>query len=346
MKEVNDGIDASWERYSRQMLFQPIGREGQERLGASRALIVGMGALGNVLANHLVRAGVGHVRIADRDYVEASNLQRQMLFDEDDCRAMLPKAEAAARKLKRVNRSVAVEAHVTDVTPLNIGELAADADVILDGTDNFQTRYLLNDYAFKHNIPYIYGGVVSARGMTAAFVPGRTPCFRCLLPDADANGETCDTVGVLAPAVDIVASYQSAEAIKILTGNVDALRKSVLTFDIWNNRTYELAFPEPRPDCPACGLHEYPALMPDHAGHVTMMCGRDSVQINGRRPLDLQEWERRLNGVGEVTVNPFLLRVNLPEGERLTLFPDGRVFVQGTSDPARAKSLYSRYIGM
>lgn len=346
MTGVKEEMDISWERYSRQMLFPQIGRSGQERLASGRVLIVGMGALGTVLANHLVRAGVGHVRIVDRDYVEASNLQRQMLFDEDDYRAMLPKAEAAARKLRRINSSVHIESYVTDVTPLNIDELAEGVHVIADGTDNFQIRYLMNDYAFKSNIPYVYGGVVSSRGMTAAFVPGRTPCFRCFLPESDGSGETCDTVGVLSPAVDIVASYQSAEVIKILSGNPDALRRSLLTFDIWHNRTYELKFPEPRENCPTCSKKEYPALSPDHSEQVLTMCGRDSVQIQGMRPFDLKEWEQRLGNIGEVSSNPFLLRVNLPEGERLTLFPDGRVFVQGTSDPVRAKTLYARYIGM
>jgi len=338
--------DSSWDRYSRQILFSPIGRDGQERLQAGRVLIVGMGALGTVIANHLVRAGVGLVRLADRDYVEASNLQRQMLFDEEDCREALPKAEAAARKLRRINSSVRVEAHVTDVTPLNIRELAAGVQLIVDGTDNFRTRYLMNDYAYQANIPYVYGGAVSSRGMTAAFIPGSTPCFRCLLPEGDGNGETCDTIGVLAPVVDIVASYESAEVLKILTGNLDAVRRSLLTFDIWKNRTYEMRYPKPREDCPTCGKREYPALSLHSSADVTTMCGRDSVQISGGRPLDLSIWRDRLSSVGEVNANPFLMRVSLPEGERLTLFPDGRVFVQGTSDPVRAKSLYARYIGM
>lgn len=339
--------EAVEERYSRQILFAPIGRAGQERLAQSRVLIVGMGALGTVLANHLVRAGTGFVRITDRDYVEFSNLQRQMLFDEEDAREALPKAEAAARKLVRINSSVTIEPVITDVTARNIEELAADVDLILDGTDNFQTRYLMNDYAFRAKIPYVYGGVVSSRGMSAAFIPGRTPCFRCLLPeDGSAGGETCDTVGVLSPVVDIVASYQSAEALKILTGNLDAVRRSIFTFDVWHNRFYELKFPAPSKSCPTCAKGEYPALDLRRAAEVTTMCGRDSVQITGGQALDLKVWQERLSRVGKVTANPYLMRVQLPEGERLTLFPDGRVLVQGTSEPARARTLYARYIGM
>lgn len=343
---MNSEHDALHERYSRQILFSPIGQSGQEKLRESRVLIVGMGALGTVLANHLVRAGTGHVRIVDRDYVEASNLQRQMLFDEDDAREALPKAEAAARKLRKINSSVNVEAIVADVTALNIAELADGVDLILDGTDNFQIRYLMNDYAFKAKVPYIYGGVVSSRGMTAAFVPGESPCFRCLLPDAGSSSDTCDTIGVIAPAVDIVSSYQATEALKILTGNMQAVRRSLLTFDIWFNRIYEMKFPEPSPECPTCGKQEYPALDLHKVDQVTTLCGRDSVQVNGGRPLDLDVWQERLSKIGEVSRNPFLLRVNLPEGERLTVFPDGRVLVQGTSDAARARTLYARYIGM
>lgn len=328
------------------MLFAPIGNAGQVKLRQGRVLIVGMGALGTVLANHLVRAGVGFVRILDRDFVEESNLQRQMLFDEDDARQALPKAEAAARRLRRVNSSITIEAHITDVTAHNIGEFAADVDLIVDGTDNFETRFLMNDYAFRQGIPYIYGGVVSSRGMTAAFIPGRSPCLRCLMPEADGSGETCDTVGVLSPVVDIVASLQSTEAIKILTGNLEAVRRSLWTIDIWRNRTYEVKFPEPRDDCLTCGRQQYPALDLRQASMVTTMCGRDSVQISGSGPLDLAEWQARLRKVGEVSANPFLMRVQLPEGERMTLFPDGRVLVQGTTDAARARTLYARYIGM
>lgn len=341
-----DERDALAERYSRQMLFAPIGREGQDRLAASKVMIVGMGALGTVLANHLVRAGVGLVRIADRDFVEYSNLQRQMLFDEADAEAALPKAEAAARKLRKVNSSIKIEPHVTDVTAHNIDALAHDVHLIVDGTDNFQTRFLMNDYAFRQGIPYIYGGVVASRGMSAALVPGSTPCLRCLLPGSGSSGETCDTVGVIAPVVDIVASLEAVEALKLLTGHREAVRQSLVTFDIWHNRYYEMKLPERSPDCVVCSKQQFPALDLHKMDEVTTMCGRDSVQISGANRLDLDEWRDRLSRIGEVSVNPFLLRVALPEGEKLAVFPDGRVLVQGTSDVTRAKTLYARYIGM
>jgi molybdopterin-synthase adenylyltransferase len=332
------------ERYSRQTLFAPIGEEGQRRLASSSALIVGAGALGSAIANHLARSGVGRIRIVDRDYVEWSNLGRQMLFDEEDAREGLPKAVAAERKLKAINSDIEVEGVVGDITPLTMEASAERMDIILDGTDNFATRYLLNDYSFKAGIPYIYGGAVGSRGMSAPFVPGSTPCLRCMLPEAT-GGATCDTIGVISPIVDIVASLQSAEALKWLSGAREAVRRSLITIDIWQGSYFEMKFVSPRASCAVCGKGEYPALEATAIDHAVSLCGRDTVQVSGGKALNLDEWEKRLQRAASITRNPFLLRAELASGERLVLFPDGRVLVQGTTDIARAKSLYSRYIG-
>ena len=334
-------------RFSRQQLFAPIGEGGQIKLSEASVLIVGMGALGTVLANHMVRAGVGNLRIVDRDFVEWSNLQRQMLYDEEDARHSLPKAIAAKHKLESIYSGCRIDAHVSDVTPGNIGELMEGVMLVLDGTDNFQTRYLLNDACFERGIPFVYGGAVSSRGMSAPFIPGDTCCLRCLLPESagDGDGQTCDMIGVISPIIDIVASFQVVEALKILVGDQERVRRSLLSWEIWNYHTYEMKLPAPRPECPSCGRREFPALQ-EGGSDVAMMCGRDTVQIQGKRPLDLELWKLKLQDAGEVSANPYLLRVQLPEGERLILFPDGRVLVQGTEDPVRAKTLYARYIGM
>ncbi|MEF3307269.1 ThiF family adenylyltransferase [Paenibacillus sp. GYB003] len=334
-------------RYSRQMLFKPIGPDGQRALGERAVLIVGMGALGTVLANHMVRAGVGTVRFVDRDYVESSNLQRQMLYDEDDAASLTPKAIAAQRRLSRINSGVKLEAVVADATASNIDELMDGIDLVLDGTDNFQTRYLLNDACFKYGVPFVYGGSVASRGMSAIFVPGETACLRCLIEPTESAGETCDTIGVIAPIVDIVASYQAVEALKHLVGDSKSRRPSLATLDVWHNHYYEMKLPPSRPDCPVCGGTHYPALdMTEEAGDATSLCGRETVQIRARGSFDLEEWRIRLEQVADVRANPFLLKAELPEGERLVLFPDGRTLVQGTEDPVRAKTLYARYIGM
>lgn len=334
------------ERYSRQMLFQPIGEEGQNKLAEKKVLIVGMGALGTVLANHLVRAGVGHVRFADRDYVEKSNLQRQMLFDEDDVAQSLPKAIAAQKRLEKINSDVLVEGIVTDVTLQNITELMDGVDLVLDGTDNFQTRFLINDACFKEGIPFVYGGAVSSRGMSAIFIPGVTPCLRCFIGGGNSAGQTCDTIGVISPVVDIVASFQAIEALKYLTDNHEAQRKSLITFDVWKHHMYEMKFSKRKEDCPTCSLHEYPALQGEDGQSVTSLCGRETVQINMGQKLDLAEWALKLEKIAKVSKTPFLIRAELPEGERLVLFPDGRTLVQGTEDITRAKTLYARYIGL
>jgi adenylyltransferase/sulfurtransferase len=334
------------ERYSRQMLFAPIGEEGQRKLKDSAVCIIGMGALGTVLANHMVRAGVGLVRCVDRDYVEKSNLQRQMLYDEEDVENGYPKAIAAEKKLRKINSDVRLEPIVADVTVHNIESLLEGIDLVLDGTDNFQTRFLLNDACFRKGIPFTYGGAVSSRGMSAILVPGVTPCLRCFIQSADAGGQTCDTIGVIAPVVDIVASYQAVEALKFLVEAGKKRRNSLLTFDVWENRYYEMKLGEPLNECPCCQLKQYPSLDYAEREEMVSLCGRGTVQIAGNGQLDLALWRQRLEPVAaKVTANAYLLRAELPEGERLVLFPDGRVLVQGTDDLVRAKILYARYIG-
>lgn len=337
-------MEESIERYSRQIRFSPIGEKGQRELATKSVLIVGVGALGTVLANHLVRAGVGLVRIVDRDYVEMSNLQRQMLFDEQDVRDCLPKAVAAERKLKAINSLVTIEAFVTDVTVATLPGLLEGMDLVLDGTDNFRTRFLLNDMCFKQEIPFAYGGAVSARGMSAMFIPNKTPCLRCFISQGEGNGQTCDTIGVISPVVDIVASYQVIEVLKYLVNDFQALRGTLRSFDVWKNHQFDLKMNSPKNNCPTCQKKEYPALL-DEEDHITTLCGRETVQIQRREKIDLNLWSKRLNGVAELQITPFLLRVQLKEGERLVLFPDGRVLVQGTEDMTRAKSLYSKYMG-
>jgi molybdopterin-synthase adenylyltransferase len=337
-------------RYSRQILFPPIGRTGQEQLLQSRVAIVGMGALGTVLANHMVRAGVGFVRLIDRDFVEPSNLQRQMLYDEDDARQHLPKAIAAHAKLARINSEVTVEPVVADLTAHNAEKLLADVQLVLDATDNFQVRYLINDVCVKHGIPWVYGGAVSATGTFAAIRPGITPCLRCLFPEAPNPGEmpTCDTAGVIGPIIHIVASYQATEALKLLVGDQEALNPHLEHFDIWNNRHQQIRVQNGRrADCPTCGQRQFSYLMPDtQEGQAVSLCGRDTVQISpaAGAQLDLDQLAERLAPLGQVERNKFLLRFHV-DPHTLVVFPDGRVLVQGTDDISLARTLHARYIG-
>ncbi|WP_026689261.1 ThiF family adenylyltransferase [Alteribacter aurantiacus] len=329
-------------RYSRQVLFQPIGEAGQVELSKKRVFIVGMGALGTVLATHLVRSGIGYVGFADRDYVERSNLQRQTLFDEDDVNHALPKAVAAEKKLKRINSEVQVKGHIANITKDNILTYVKGSDVILDGTDNFETRFLLNDAAFKLGIPYVYGGAVSSRGMQATFIPGMTPCLRCMVDPGSGKGQTCDRIGVLSPAVDIAASYQVMETIKLLTGHKKDVRRTLLSFDVWRNDRLEIKMKQAH-DCKTCVHHDYPSLM-DSETQVTVLCGRDTVQIIGEERIDLSKWAKKLRTLGDIELTPFLLRIKLADNKVIVLFPDGRVLIQGTQDPEEAKVLYAKYI--
>lgn len=337
-------------RYSRQILFAPIGRTGQEKLANSRVAIVGMGALGTVLANHMVRAGVGFVRIIDRDFVEPSNLQRQMLYDEDDANQHLPKAMAAYNKLTKINSEIVIEPIVADLTAYNAEEYLRDVQLVLDATDNFQVRYLINDVCVKHTIPWVYGGAVSAKGMFTAIRPGVTPCLRCLFPEPLQAGDapTCDTAGVIGPIIHIVASYQATEALKILVGAEEAFNPNLEHFDLWHNEHSQMKVGKMRrPDCPTCQKRQFQFLQPEsQSGMATSLCGRNTVQITPAHSvrLDLANLEQRLTPLGRVERNKFLLRFHV-EPHTLVIFPDGRVLVQGTDDMAQARTLYDRYIG-
>jgi adenylyltransferase/sulfurtransferase len=312
-------------------------------------LICGCGALGSVLADTLVRAGVGHVRIVDRDFVETSNLQRQVLFDEDDVARQLPKAVAAAEKLRRINSEVEIEPIVADVDHTNLAELAEGVGMIVDGTDNFQTRFLLNDYAVKNNVPWVYGGCLGAEGQTMTILPGETACLRCLMQDCPPPGTTptCDTAGILAPIVSVIASIEAMEAIKVLSGNREAVSRGLAVLDLWTNHLRLLDISELRDqvECPTCKRGEYPWLDGKEGSHTAVLCGRNAVQLTHvGQAVDLNELARRLEGIGEVTRNPFLLRLNVDKYE-ITVFPDGRAIVGGTDDIPTAKTVYAKYIG-
>jgi adenylyltransferase/sulfurtransferase len=333
------------ERYSRQVLFAGVGAEGQSKLTASRITIVGCGATGSVLASLLARAGVGTIRIIDRDYVEPSNLQRQSLFDEADAAESLPKAIAAARKIAAFNSEIVVEPHVADLTPTNIEALFEGAQLILDGTDNFETRYLINDFAVKNSLPWIYTAAVGSYGVTLNVLPGKTACLACIFSNPpQGTFETCETAGILNSAVNLVASIAATEAVKLLVGADDWLRHTLLSFDVWRNERAEVAADKPRPDCCVCGEHEFSHLAGVGRPHITL-CGRNSVQIHERdRPVDLAEMSQRLKPLGTVRHNDFVLKF-WREPYEMTLFPDGRAIIKGTTDKTIARSLYARYVG-
>ena len=338
------------DRYARQIRFTPLGDEGQQRLLASRVLVCGCGALGSVLANTLARAGVGKLRIVDRDFVETTNLQRQVLFDEEDVAANLPKAIAAANKLRRINSEIEIEPIVADVDHANILNLLEGVDCLVDGTDNFETRFLINDAAIKLGIPWVYGGSIGAGGQTMTILPGETPCLRCLITEAPPPGttETCDTAGILGPIVNVIASIQAAEAIKILSGHREAVQRSLLVFDVWENRYLAMKAAGLREgsDCPACVRHEFEWLSGERGTHTAVLCGRNAVQLAqpGRGAVSLDALAEKLSGVGRVTRNPFLLRLEV-EGYTLTLFPDGRAIIGGTDDIATARTVFAKYVG-
>lgn len=322
---------------------------GQRQLLASSVAIVGCGALGTVFSSILVRAGVGHVKIVDRDYIELNNLQRQILFDEEDIARGLPKAAAAAEKLRRVNSGVRIEPLVTDVNPGNVEEIIGDVDLVLDGTDNFETRFLLNDACVKHGIPWVYAAVVSTYGMTMAIVPHRTACFRCFLAQMPPPGSaaTCDTVGVLGPAVNIVASLAVTEALKLLMGKEEELHGRMIHVDAWQGTLDRLEVAKTDTCCPTCDLGQFEFLEAREGSYVTRLCGRDAVQVNvrGDAEVSLAQLAERLRSVGEVTVNDYMLRLRIGS-HVLTVFPDGRTIVKGTDDEATARTLYARYVGL
>ncbi len=333
------------DRYSRQILFRPVGAEGQRRLGEARVVVVGCGATGSAVAALLARAGIGHLGIIDRDYVEPSNLQRQSLFDEADAAESLPKAVAAQRKLAAFNSEIEVRGEVADLRPENIGTLLSGAHLVLDATDNFETRYLVNDFCVKNRLPWIYAAAVGSYGVTMNILPGETACLSCVFPAApQGTVETCDTSGILNSVVNQVASIEATEALKLLVGARDRMRRTLLSFDAWSNERSEISTAHPRSDCPTCARREFPHLAGEGRPHITL-CGRNSVQIHERRrPIDFTEMTARLAPHGMVRHNEFVLKF-WREAYEMTLFPDGRAIIKGTTDPAIARSLYARFVG-
>ena len=340
---------ADYTRYARQLIFPGIGKEGQEKLLKARVALVGCGADGSAIADRLVRAGVGHLTLIDRDFIELNNLQRQVLYDEDDLRANLPKAVAAERKLRRVNSQVEVAGVVADLNAENAEELLVGADLVMDGADNFEVRYIINDVCVKHDIPWVYCGVVASYGMTMTIVPHQTPCLRCLFPDTPPPGATptCDTAGIVNPIVSVVAGIAAAEGMKLLVGSGERNR-GVIHVDLWENTFEAFDGGPPRADCPTCGRGDYEFLGRPTGAQAVSLCGRDAVQIRvpGAHRLALADVAERLRGAGQVTAaNEYLVRFKADEIE-ITLFADARAIVKGTSDEAVARSLYSKYVGV
>jgi molybdopterin-synthase adenylyltransferase len=333
------------DRYSRQVLFPEIGADGQRKLSEARVALVGCGATGSALASLLARSGVGALRILDRDYVEWSNLQRQSLFDENDARESLPKAVAAARQIARFNSQIAVEPHVADLTPANVEDLLGGVQLILDGTDNFETRYLVNDYAVKNTVPWIYSAAVGGYALTLNILPGETACLACLFSDPPRGTlETCETAGILNSAVNLVASIAATEALKFLVDARSRMRHTLLSWDVWTNDRGEVEARHPRAGCRACGDWNFVHLAGEGRPHITL-CGRNSVQIHEReRPVDFAEMTARLLPHGTVRHNEFVLKFWRDPYE-MTLFPDGRAIIKGTTDTAVARSLYARFVG-
>jgi len=336
------------DRYSRQILFEGIGEEGQRRLRASRVLVVGCGALGSAQVEMLARAGVGRLRVVDRDFVEESNLQRQTMFTEADARERVPKAVAAARRVAEIKSDVDCAYEVADVSASNVERLVEGCDVVLDGTDNFSTRFLLNDACVKKNVAWVYGAAVGSYGVTMTVRPRVSPCLRCVFPEvpAAASAPTCDTAGVIMPVIAVVAAVQVAEALKILTGRVESLHGSLMQFDVWRNEWRRIALKERAPDCTACALGRFDSLEAEAGDMTTVLCGRNAVQVTPSRAasVDLDSLAARLKSAGEVKSNPYLVRLSAG-GYELTVFKDARAIVRGTDDAAVARTLYARYVG-
>jgi adenylyltransferase/sulfurtransferase len=335
------------DRYSRQILFAGLRAEGQARIAASHVVIAGCGALGCTQAMLLARAGVGRLTLIDRDYVERSNLQRQILFDEADAAALLPKAVAAQRRLTAINSEIAIQAIVEDLDACNVSELLSSATIVLDATDNFETRYLLNDWCVRETTPWIYGAAVGSYGISMPVLPGEpgAPCFRCIYPQPPSGDQpTCETAGVLNAVTTAVGAWQAAAAIRIIGGDQADFERRIMTMDVWKGVTRTLLQPARDPDCPCCGAREFEYLERSRRAPVSL-CGRNAVQIHDRgRPLDLAQLKEKLATLGSVRANDFALRFEL-DGYEMTIFPDGRAIIKGTTDVAVARSLYSRYIG-
>lgn len=337
------------ERYSRQVLFPGIGRDGQEKISRKHVLIIGAGALGSGSAEILVRAGVGTITIIDRDYVEASNLQRQQLYTEEDVAEKLPKAAAAEKRLKAINSDVIIQSIIGDATPEVLEELIVGVDLMLDATDNFETRMALNDVAQKYDVPWIYGACVGSFGMSFSIIPGKTPCLNCLLRTIPLQGMTCDTGGIISPAVQMVIAHQTAEALKILVEDWDAVRTSFVSFDVWRNQYTTMKMSKAKfAGCLSCGEERtYPYLERENATKTTVLCGRDTVQIRpaSDRAISLEQLAKQLSALGyDVKGNPYLLSVEM-EAERMVIFQDGRALIHGTKDLSHAKSIYQRILG-
>ena len=336
------------DRYSRQVLFAEIGSEGQERLRDALVVIVGCGALGSAQAESLSRAGVGRLRIIDRDFVEFSNLQRQTMFNENDAADRLPKAVACANHIKEINSDIKVEPVVVDVNSSNVEQLIESCDLLLDGTDNFATRYLINDACVKHELNWIYGAAVGSYGVTMTIRPGISPCLRCVFPDppSAASAPTCDTAGVIMPIISVVAAVQVTEALKLLTGKPGMLHQSLMQFDVWQNEWKRISTSERSPDCASCVERRFESLEPDNREAAAILCGRQAVQISPARDIrvDLAALSRKLRVAGDVKANDYLVRLRTGDYE-ITVFQDARSIIRGTEDIATARSLYARYVG-
>ena len=337
------------DRYIRQRMFAPFGDAGQQQLKQARVLVCGCGALGSVIANTLARAGVGHLRIVDRDFLELNNLQRQVLYTEEDVKSRLPKAIAAANHLRKINSEIEIEPIVADVNFENIQSLLDGVQVIADGTDNFETRFLLNDASHQFKIPWVYGGCIGSEGQSMTIIPGSTPCLRCIMPEIPPPGTTptCDTAGILGPVVNVIASIQSNEVLKIAAGLQQHVSDKLTVVDLWSNRMRQIGLSALRSgDCETCGRGQFEWLDGTRSSHTAVLCGRNSVQLAfpDRQPLDLEALEAKLASLGEVHRNPFLLKAHIESWE-ITVFTDGRAVIGGTDDPAKARSVYARYLG-
>lgn len=337
-------------RYQRQIINPRIGEEGQKRIGSSRVAILGCGALGSTVASHLARAGVGFLRLVDRDFVEMSNLQRQVLFDEEDVRGNLPKAIAAKRKLAKINSTIRIEAHIANIYRGNIEELIGGVDLILDGMDNFETRFLINEACVKNGRPWIYAGCIASHGLVMTVIPGKTPCLRCVFESGPPPefSPTCDTAGIFGPAVGVTAALEAMEAIKFLSGNEWSLDKSLYRYDAWTRevQSIKVELLHEKINCPVCrqGIYEY--LHGEKGSRAALMCGRSAVQIQREDPLavDLGALAEKLRNAGEVEQNEYLLKFRTGQYE-ISVFQDGRAIVHGTRDISIARSIYTKYIG-
>lgn len=336
-------------RYSRQILFKEIGKNGQEKLLRSKVLLIGCGALGASHAEMLTRAGVGFLRIVDRDFVEFSNLQRQTLFSESDATNRNPKAIAAKNRLSRINSEIEIEPVIADVNNSNIENLLKDIDLVVDGTDNFQIRYLINDACVKYGVPWIYGAAVSSHGTTMSIIPEKTPCLRCIFEEIPPAGNTptCDTAGVIQPIISTISAVQVSESLKFLVGKTEKMHRSLIQIDVWENDWRKIKLHAPNEDCRTCGKKEFDFLNSARQDFMTTLCGRDAVQIKpfGDNLIDLPLKAEKLKGLGEIKLNEYLLRLRVDDFE-ITIFKDSRAIIKGTDDLTTARSVYAKYVGL